>query len=129
MRHLKKYNESISPNNMLDEIRKCSWVIEDRGYNIIYFVSVYTGHPDLYTYAIGSSNDRDIHTPSERVCRVFLEIVDSIPKKKQWHTIYKELTESGDLDIIINEFVLLFPEYKVSKSQEGRPIYIFFDRK
>lgn len=144
MKHLKRFNESIDSDNMLSDISKYSWVIEDRGYNIIYFVSV--GPPvdgSLYTFAIGSSISSLMRDTQSRIPqimtdkglvdgsieKVFLEIVDTIPKKKRWDAIRNEIEKSGLLDEIITEYRLLFPEYKIEKSQGNRPLYIFFEKK
>jgi hypothetical protein len=137
MRYLKNiklfesYNYNIS---FLKDIINCSYVIEEEGYKIVYFVTIESGSEKDkgYTYAIGSSydiNNKIYSIRDNKIIRVFLEIVNDIPRTIGHEKLIKEMEIKDNLfDYILNSYKLLLPDYEVNRSYSGPP-YIFIHPK
>lgn len=129
MKYLKTYNESKGRNakDILKEISEYSYLIEDEGYKIIYFVDVYYSDGDRNCYAIGTSDDIDSKIlgleDNVYLNSVSLDIVDDIPKKKYWGVIENEIS-NGIMDNWVKSLRIIFPEYMINKSLPKRPQYI-----
>lgn len=146
MKHIKTYKifENLS-QDILGNISSQSYIIEDEGYQIVYFVTFSylvknkdgSFKNDTYTYALGSTDDIDKKIKSQgnfgledgnniaHLTKVSLEIVDGIPKNKHWEEILREINEDGLFDYFLGKFKLVFPNYLVYKSVGNTPPYIY----
>lgn len=131
MKHIKdiKLFESYKNNvSILKDITGYSYLIEDEGYKIVYFVTL-ESDDNGYTYALGSSYDIDTKMYSisdNKIIRVFLEIVNDIPRTIGHEKVIKDMQNKDNLfDYLLKSYKLLLPEYNITKSNSGPP-YIFF---
>lgn len=128
--------ESAHKDNIsiLEEIASYSWIIEEEGFKIVYFVTFKlednqqrSKKDNLYTYALGSSYDIEDKIPSiydGELRRVSLEIVNDIPRTIGYEKVLKQMEERGDLFThMTRSFQIHLPQYKIYKS-EGGPPYI-----
>lgn len=134
MINIKSYKifESTMDNyKILREISSASYIIEDEGYIIIYFVHFLTGmtnrynKPDIYSYALGDSYDINSKIDSIddnfKLKSVSLEIVKELPKKTYWDDINKELESKDLFNSFKGKYEILFPNYKITTNSGGPP--------
>jgi hypothetical protein len=138
---IKKFNSFISESThyinieILKDISYHSYIIEDEGFKIVYFVTfLETGVDKPYTYALGSSYDinKQIisleHYHSDlKLKRVSLEIVNDIPRTIPFNKVFDELEKNDTFNHMVELFRTLLPKYKISRSEQNKPPYIYFD--
>ena len=141
MKYLKKYKlfENVNSLDIFKDIASIGYIIEDAGYKIVYYVTAYRNgsslKSDQYTYARGSSNnilaaatlDNNREIPLEdKLSRIFMEIVDDLPKKKYWEVVGQEIRESGLLEEYVSKLKANFPEYNITFTKDNSsPTYVF----
>jgi hypothetical protein len=119
---------------ILRKIRESSYIIEDDGYIIVYFVTFEeTGKPD-HTFAIGSTGDIDneiengsgwYHRSNKRLKKVFLEIVKELPRTTKSEEIKKELENNDLISEYKDKYQFDFPEYNIEVNY--LPAYIIIN--
>lgn len=138
MKYLIKFDdykifETISNFDIFKEISSYSYLIEDKGFKIVYFAKfehILKKERD-FDFSIGSTDDTEYRSyifddKKWRLKKISLEIVDELPRKKSWEEIIDELNKNGLFDYMTNSFKLIFPEYDIEKSKSGTP-FIFID--
>lgn len=134
-----KLFESKNKNiEILEDIICMSYLIEDEGFKIVYFVTFLNQVSDdftvttdnSYTYALGSSYDIQERINSieyNKILRVALEIVNDIPRTIGYEKVLKSLEEDGLFDHLVKSFELILGDsFEIERTSGGRPPYIFF---
>lgn len=133
MKYIKLFENYDTNVDILKEISRFSYFIEDEGFKIVYFVTLHYLGEKKYTYALGSSYDISFklnQIQHGKLDKVALEIVNDIPRTISYEKVLKRLEEDSLFDHIVNSFKFyLGDKFEIVRSYENKPPYIYFEPK